>query len=249
MRALWISGSGLAAEETKIDLIANNMSNVNTNGYKFQDAYTKELEQVTDNGVTSKVSPSGISVQSIDRDFSQGELESTGNTLDLAIQGEGFLEVSMPDQTIGYTRSGSLGVDANGTIVTKSGYKVYPEMTVPQNTTSLTISSGGDVSATLSDGSIKVLGSIELAKFVNSNGLETLGDGIYKSTSASGEPVLDSPGKQGLGTIMQGYQEKSNVNLINEMVKMMLTQKSYEMNAKVMQTTDSMMSIANGIKR
>jgi flagellar basal-body rod protein FlgG len=249
MRAMYISASGLSAEEKKIDLIANNMSNVNTTGYKFQNAYSEEMSQITDDGQNSLLTPAGTNITSINRDFTQGNLVSTGTPLDLAVQGDGFFEVTMPDETIGYTRAGTLGVDANGTLVTKSGYKVYPEITIPDGTTGVTVAANGQVNATMSDGSVKVLGSIELAKFLNTGGLTSTSDGIYQATVASGEPIVDAPGKQGLGTIQQGFQESSNVNLINEMVKMMLTQKSYEMNAKVLQTTDTMMSLANGIKR
>jgi flagellar basal-body rod protein FlgG len=249
MRALWISGSGLAAEEQKIDLVANNISNVNTTGYKFQDAFAEEMAQINDSGDTSAATPAGVSVADTGRNFSQGDLTASSGSLDVAIQGSGFMEVTMPDDSIGYTRSGALGVDANGTIVTKNGYKLYPEITIPDDSTAVSISTSGQVSSTMSDGSVKVLGSIELAKFVNPGGLKSAGDGIYQSTVNSGEPVIDSPGKQGLGTIQQGYLEGSNVSLVNEMSKMMITQRSYEMNAKVVQTTDQMMSIANGIKR
>jgi flagellar basal-body rod protein FlgG len=193
--------------------------------------------------------PAGTEITSVSRNFKAGNLVSTGNALDLAIQGDGFFQVTLPDESIGYTRAGSLTVDATGSLVTKDGNKVYPDITIPQDAASLSVSANGIISATKADGTVEDLGALELGKFTNPDGLETIGSGVYKTTPASGDPVIDSPGKQGIGTIQQGYTESSNVDMVSEMVKMMMTQKSYEINAKVMQTTDTMMGIANGIKR
>jgi flagellar basal-body rod protein FlgG len=249
MRALWISGSGMAAEEQKLDLIANNMANLNTVGFKFQDAYVQEMSQVDDDGRNVQVNPAGTTVSSITRNFTQGNIQSTGNSLDVAINGDGFFEVTMPDETTGYTRSGQFSLDANGTLVTANGNKVYPEVTVSSDTSSVAINANGQITATKNDGTTQVIGSLELAKFINPGGLTDDGQGVFKPSANSGDPVVDSPGKQGLGTLQQGYTEGSNVDLASEMLKMMLTQRSYEMNTKVLQTTDQMMSLANGIKR
>jgi flagellar basal-body rod protein FlgG len=239
----------MAAEEQKLDLIANNMANMNTVGYKFQDAFVQEMSQVDDDGKNVQVNPAGTYVSSISRNFSQGTVTSTGNSLDVAINGDGFFEVTMPDETTGYTRSGQFSVDANGSLVTKDGNKLYPDVTISSDTTSLTIAANGQITATKNDGSTQVIGSLELAKFINPGGLTSDGSGIYKPSANSGDPIVDAPGKQGLGTLQQGYTEGSNVDLSSEMLKMMLTQRSYEMNTKVLQTTDQMMSLANGIKR
>jgi flagellar basal-body rod protein FlgG len=249
MRALWISGSGLEADEKRMELIANNMANINTTGYKFQVAFGEELSQIQDDGRNTSYLPAGTKVSFIGRDFTQGQLESTGRPLDIAINGDGFIEVLLPDESIAYTRSGELTIDANGSIVTKNGYKIFPEITVPQGAVQIAISANGEIIAKLSNGRLQSVGTLELAKFVNPNGLKNIGSGMYVATEASGEPIVDAPGKQGIGTLMQGFLEKSNVSLVNEMIKMMLTQKSYEINAKVLQTTDQMMGIANGIKR
>jgi flagellar basal-body rod protein FlgG len=239
----------MAAEEQKLDLIANNMANMNTVGYKFQDAFVQEMSQVDDDGKNVQINPAGSYVASTSRNFTQGAIASTGNSLDVAINGDGFFEVTLPDDTTGYTRGGQFSVDANGSLVTKDGNKVYPDVTVPPDTTSITINTSGQISALKNDGTTQVLGSFELAKFINPGGLTDEGGGIFKPNANSGDPVVDAPGNQGIGTLQQGYTEGSNVDLSTEMLKMMLTQRSYEMNTKVLQTTDQMMSLANGIKR
>lgn len=249
MRALWISGTGLEVDQKRIELIANNLANINTTGYKFQEAVCEELSQITYDGQNTSYLPAGTQISFIGRDFTMGQLESTGKPLDIAINGDGFIEVLLPDESIAYTRAGEFTIDANGSIVTKNGYKIFPEITVPQNAVDISISTNGEIKVKLSNGQLQSIGTIELARFINPNGLKNIGNGLYVATEASGEPIVDTPGKNGLGTLLHGFLERSNVSLINEMIKMMLTQKSYEINAKVLQTTDQMMSIANGIKR
>jgi flagellar basal-body rod protein FlgG len=245
---MWISNAGMAADEKQLDIIANNMANMNTPGFKFSDAYTQELNMPSVTDATSPV-PSGTYVSSTDRNYTQGEITTTGNPLDLAVQGNGFFQVVMPDDSIAYTRSGNFGVDANGQIVTKTGEKFYPQITVPENTASISVSSTGVIAATMLDGTIQNLGQIELANFNNPRGLESAGDGLFKTSANSGDPIVAAAGTGSNGQIMQGSLENSNVDLANEMIKMMMSQKSYELNAKVMQTADQMMTIANGIKR
>lgn len=248
MNSMWISGGGMAAEEKRLDIIANNMANMNTTGFKFQDAYTQELNQPSADNISS-VSPAGTYVNSTDRNFNQGGIVSTGNALDLALSGDGFFQVVMQDDSIQYTRAGNFGVDANGQVVTKNGNKFYPDIVIPDDATNIAISAQGVITATLKSGATNTLGQIELAKFNNPKGLESTGSGMYKANAASGDAVITTAGSNGTGTVMQGSLENSNVDLANEMIKLMMSQKSYELNAKVMQTADQMMSIANGIKR
>ncbi len=249
MKSFWIASTGLNVQEKKLDLIANNLANINTSGYKFEDAIVEEINSLIDNDNVIKRIGDGTNIVAINKNFSQGLMESTGLPFDIAINGDGFFEVLLPDDSIGYVRSGEFTIDANGQLVTESGYKLYPEIFIPENTVAVSISDNGLISVRLDDGSVKDIGTIELAKFINPNGLKSVGTGIYIKTENSGEPIVDAPGKQGIGTLMQGFIERSNVNMANEMIKMMITQKSYEINARVIQTADQMMSIANNIKR
>ena len=249
MNSMWISGGGMAAEEKRLDIIANNMANMNTTGFKFTDAYTQELNQPSVAGSVAGTTPSGTIVSGMERNYTQGGLTTTGNQLDMALDGDGFFQVVMQDDSIGYTRGGDFGVDANGSICTKSGAKVFPEMSIPDGATNVAISPTGVVVATLQSGTFQTLGQIELARFANPKGLESAGNGVFKASAASGDPMVNAAGTDGSAKIQQGFLENSNVDLANEMIKMMMSQKSYELNAKVMQTADQMMSIANGIKR
>lgn len=245
MRALWISFTGLKTNETVMDLISNNLANINTNGYKFQDAFIEELMAMKNSDLYSN----GVEIKEINRNFKQGDLISTQQPLDLAIDGDGFFKVVLPDDSIGYVRNGQFNIDANGNMVTKNGYKIYPEIVIPEDTKAIFINEHGEIYIKNSQNEIKNIGEIELAKFLNNNGLKAIGNGIFLETEASGEAIIDTPGKNGLGMIKQGFLEKSNVELSSELVKLLMIQKSYEINAKVIQTTDSMLSIANSIKR
>ncbi len=247
MKALWISNTGLNAEQTRIDLIANNMANINTVGFKFQDAFSQEI--LNGDAAEGGLMPSGVSVRATQRNFSSGQLNFTGNSMDLAIKGDGFFQVSMADDSIAYTKAGDLAVDAEGYIATKNGERLYPNIQLPDNTVQVNVSNTGAVTALRSDGTQVAVGQIELARFINPNGLEAMGNGLYKPTPASGAAIVDVPGSQGLGNVMQGFLEGSNVELANEMIKMIMTQRAYELNARVIQAADQMMGIANGIKR
>jgi flagellar basal-body rod protein FlgG len=255
--ALWIAKTGLDAQQTNMSVISNNLSNVNTTGYKrdravFNDLIYQNIRQVGAQSSENTELPSGlmvgtgVRVVATQKEHSQGNIVQTGNSLDVAIQGKGYFQVLHPDGNIVYTRDGTFSLTADGNIVTPNGYELQPAMTVPTNATSLTIGSDGVVSALVSGNSTPTqIGQIELAYFVNPQGLEPIGDNLYRETNASGGVNTAIPGTDSTGTLIQSALESSNVNVVEELVNMIETQRAYEMNSKAISTTDEMLSYVN----
>lgn len=253
MRSLWISKTGLDAQQTKMDVITNNLANVNTNGFKrsnavFEDLLYQTLRQPGAQSSQQSVVPTGLQigtgsrVTATTRVHAQGNLNKTDNNLDVAVNGNGFFQITLPDGTTGYTRDGAFSVDANGQMVNANGYAVSPAITVPANTVSLTIAQDGTVSAQQSGSVSPVqIGALQLASFVNPAGLESKGGNIYVETAASGTASVNTPGTNGLGILNQGYLETSNVNVVEELVNMIQTQRAYELNSRAVQTSDQML--------
>ncbi len=253
IRSLWIAKTGLDAQQMKMDVISNNLANVNTNGFKrsnavFEDLLYQTLRQPGAQSSQQSTIPTGLQIGTgvrpvaTTRVHAQGNLNKTENSLDLAINGNGFFQVTQPDGTTAYSRDGSFHVDANGQLVTSDGYAVSPSITIPANTLSITIGQDGTVSVTQQGNSSPVqVGSLQLASFVNPAGLESKGSNLYVETAASGSASVNTPGTNGLGTINQGYLETSNVNVVEEMVNMIQTQRAYELNSKAIQASDQML--------
>ena len=254
MNSLYTAATGMAAMQMNVDTIANNLANVNTNAFKagrmsFQDLL---YQQVGDRNaarhgaqVGMGVSPAGTQIA-----FSQGDLHESDNPLDVAIEGEGFLQITMPDGSIGYTRDGSLQIDANGQLVTRSGYQLEPIIGIPIETdpASLKIGTDGLITGTVA-GQTEVLGQLEIARFANPSGLAALGSNVFAATVNSGESSLSLPGSNSAGTIRQGMLEGSNVTVMTEMVDMINAQRAFESVSKVISTSDEMLSIANQMRR
>ncbi|MBT3012601.1 MAG: flagellar basal-body rod protein FlgG [Candidatus Thiodiazotropha sp. (ex Lucina aurantia)] len=255
--ALWIAKTGLDAQQTNMAVISNNLSNVNTTGYKrdravFNDLIYQNLRQVGAQSSENTELPSGlmvgtgVRVVATQKEHSQGNIVQTGNSLDVAIQGKGYFQVLHPDGNIVYTRDGTFSLTADGNIVTPNGYELQPAMTVPSNAISLTIGSDGVVSTLVSGNNTPTqIGQIELAYFVNPQGLEPIGDNLYRETNASGGVNTAIPGTDSTGTLIQAALESSNVNVVEELVNMIETQRAYEMNSKAISTTDEMLSYVN----
>ncbi|MDI3509742.1 flagellar basal-body rod protein FlgG [Hydrogenophaga bisanensis] len=253
INSLWISKTGMQAQQTQLDVISNNMANVSTNGFKrasavFEDLMYQNLRQVGAAADEQNQLPTGLQLGlgvrtvATSRQFTQGSLQQSGNQLDIAVNGTGFLQVTMPDGTTGYTRDGSLQVDSQGRLVTSGGLPIAGDITVPAEAQNVTISADGIVSAKLpGNPDPQQIGNIELASFINPAGLEPLGQNMYAETVASGAPNNGAPGTGGLGKLMQGYVETSNVNVVQELVTMIQTQRAYEMNSKAIQTSDQML--------
>jgi flagellar basal-body rod protein FlgG len=253
MRSLWIAKSGMDAQQTQLDVISNNLANVSTNGFKgsravFEDLLYQNLRQSGAQSSQTTTVPTGLQVGTgvrpvaTSRIFTQGSLQQTGNNLDVAINGQGFLQVQMPDGTVGYTRDGSLQRDANGVVVTSNGYPLQPSITIPPNAQTITIGTDGTVGVTLpGSAAVQNLGNIQLANFVNPAGLQSQGQNLYTETAASGTPQVSTPGTNGTGVLNQGYVEASNVNVVEEMVSMIQTQRAYEINSKAITTSDQML--------
>ena len=253
INSLWISKTGMEAQQTQLDVISHNLANVSTTGFKratavFEDLMYQNLRQVGANSTEQSQLPTGLQLGlgvrtvATSRSFTQGSMQQTNNQLDLAIKGNGFFQVTQPDGTIGYTRDGSFQVDAQGRLVTSSGLPVANGITVPTGATNVSIATDGTVSATVSGQSTpQTIGTLALANFVNPAGLEPKGDNLYAETAASGQPNGGTAGTNGLGTVMQGFLETSNVNVVQELVSMIQTQRAYEMNSKAIQTSDQML--------
>ncbi|AMO98837.1 flagellar basal-body rod protein FlgG [Collimonas sp. NPDC087041] len=253
MRSLSIAKSGLDAQQQQLDVISNNLANVSTTGFKrsravFEDLMYQNLRQV--GGQTSDQTnlPSGLQIGTgtrmvaTERIHTQGNPTKTDNTKDIAINGDGFFQVQMPDGTTAYTRDGSFQSDSTGQLVTASGYPVQPAITIPQNATSMTVAKDGTVSVTQAGSTASVqVGQIQLATFLNSTGLQSNGENLYTETNASGTANQTTPGQNGAGTLSQGYVESSNVNVVEELVNMIQTQRSYEINSKAVTTSDQML--------
>ena len=261
IRALYTAASGMNAQQANIDNVAHNLANVNTTGFKKSRVEFEDLvyQQTTAPGAptsTTGTSPTGLEmglgtrVVATARDFSAGNLRSTSGPLDLAIQGDGFFQVSLPNGTTAYTRSGTFQRDAQGLIVTADGYPVEPQITIPPNATSITISKDGIVSAAIPGQSAsQELGTMELATFQNPAGLSALGGNLFAVTTASGDAQTGVPGSDSRGTIQQGFVEDSNVSVVEEMVNMILGQRAYEANSKVVRAADEMLQDVNNLVR
>ncbi len=260
MGALWSAKTGMNAQQFQMDTISNNLSNVDTNGFKavrndFEDLLYTNRKYAGAPVAGGTNTPTGIyvghgtKVADTYRIFTEGNLQKTQGPLDMAITSDGFFEVQLPDGRTGYTRDGSFKKTGTGLLVNAEGYQLIPAITIPQDATSITITPDGIVSAQMQDGTVQQLGQITLARFVNPAGLEAKGNNIYVATPASGDPIEGVPGQQGFGSIYQGYLEKSNVDIVNEMVNMILAQRIYDFNSKTIQSSDEMLRTAGTLKR
>ena len=253
INSLWISKTGMEAQQTQLDVIAHNLANVSTTGYKrasavFEDLMYQNLRQVgaatTDQSQLPTGLHLGLGVRTVatSRSFAQGTVQQTTNPLDVAIQGSGFFQITMPDGTTQYTRDGSFQVDNQGRLVTASGLPVASGVTVPANAKNVTIGSNGTVTASIPGQTApQAIGSISMASFLNPAGLEPQGQNLFAESPASGQPSTGAPGANGLGTLSQGFLETSNVNVVQELITMIQTQRAYEMNSKAIQTSDQML--------
>lgn len=254
MRAMTTAGTGMIAQQINLDTISNNLANVNTTGYKHQRAEFQDLVYQTFKGSTASSGAVqvglGSALAATGSDFSEGAMQNTGNPLDMAIVGSGFFQVQKPDGSLAYTRDGSFKQDANGLLVTSDGYPLEPPVTVPTNALSISIANDGTVSATLpGQNDPETITSIQLAVFPNPAGLTRVGQNLYVAGGASGSPTIATPGQTGAGQINAGFLEGSNVQVVEEMVKMIMAQRAYEINSKAIQTSDDMLSTINNLKR
>jgi flagellar basal-body rod protein FlgG len=253
MRSLWIAKTGLEAQQTQMDVISNNLANVGTNGFKrsravFEDLMYQTIRQPGASTSEQSQLPSGLQLGTgvkpvaTERIHMQGNLKQTSNPTDLAIQGQGFLQVQMPDGSTAYTRDGTLQVDSQGRLVTSSGFPLNPPVTIPPNATSVAIGRDGTVSITQTGSSTSTqIGSIQLATFSNPTGLLSAGENLFAETNASGQAQTATPGTNGAGTLAQGYVETSNVSVVEELVNMIQAQRAYEINSKAIQASDQML--------
>ncbi len=251
--AMWISKTGVQAQDAKLQAIANNLANVNTVGYKrdrvlFEDLFYQIERQPGARADDGTAAPTGVQLGNgtrmigTQKVFTNGNLQTTGQALDVAIIGNGFLQVQGPDNRPAYTRAGQLQVNADGRLVTAKGQPLQPEITIPSNATGVTISDNGTITATIAGSATPTeLGQLRLTSFVNPPGLLALGDNLYQETVASGTPTEGVPGENGLGTLKQGSLEGSNVQVVEEMVDMIAAQRTYEMNTKVLSAADNML--------
>ncbi len=261
MRGLYTAATGMNAQQTNIDMISNNLSNVNTTGFKksrvnFQDLMYQQTRQPgTPNAQGAEIPVGteighGTKLAATQKLFTPGSPQSTDNPLDLIIEGEGFFEVLKPDGSIAYTRDGSFRQDSDGRLVTADGHPLQPEIFVPENATSVSITSDGTVSAQIAgEPEPNQLGQIELVNFSNPAGLNSTGRNLYTESVSSGQPMMGVPGEGGFGTISQGYLEMSNVKVVEEMVNMITAQRAYETNSRTIQAADDMLNTANQLKR
>ena len=253
INSLWISKTGMEAQQMQLDIISNNLANVSTNGFKkshaiFEDLMYQNLRQAGSNTSEQSTLPTGLQVGlgvrtvATSRNFTQGNLQQTSNNLDVAIQGNGFFQLTMPDGTIGYTRDGAFQIDSQGRMVNSSGLPLASSITVPANATNVAVAADGTVTATIpGTTALQTIGTITLASFINPAGLDPKGQNIYAETAASGQPTVGAANANGLGSLMQGFVETSNVNVVQELVTMIQTQRAYEMNSKAIQTSDQML--------
>jgi flagellar basal-body rod protein FlgG len=255
--SLWVAKTGLDAQQTRMNVISNNLANVNTTGFKrdravFEDLLYQNIRQAGgQTGADTQAATgfqlgTGVRVLATEKIVAQGNMQTTENSLDIAIAGDGYFQIAQPDGTIAYTRDGNFNLDNAGQIVTSTGRLLQPAITVPANASSLTIGQDGTVSVELqAGGGAQVLGQIQLARFVNSSGLQAMGQNLMKETPASGPPQVGNAGADGIGILMQGALEASNVNVVEEMVSMIETQRAYEINSKAISTVDGMLQYLN----
>ena len=261
IRGLYTAAAGMTAQQQNIDVISNNIANVNTNGFKqdraeFQDLmyqslnYTAGATSATTNNPTGIDTGLGVRVSGIQKNFLQGNLKETGNTYDLAIQGNGFFQITTPAGETAYSRNGGFKLDSDGAIVDGQGFKLEPEIVIPSELIKISVAQDGTVTGQdATTGDITTLGQITLVNFINPAGLAPQGDSLYLATETSGDAITGTPGLEGIGTIRQGMIEGSNVQLVTEMVNLITAQRGYEANSKSINTTDSMLQTVNALKR
>lgn len=260
-KSLWIASTGMEAQQLYVDVIANNLANVNTVGYKknrvdFEDLLYENLKNPGTSTSSSTMVPTGIQIGhgvrpvATQKQFSMGNLQQTGNRLDIAIQGDGFFQIVRPDGQTAYTRDGTFKLDSEGNLVNSNGYLIDPSISITAETTDISISADGIVSILESGSSSPVeIGNIELARFVNPAGLQALGDNLFIQTDASGDPLTGVPGEAAMGSLAQGFLEMSNVSVVEEMVSMIVAQRAYEINSKSIKTADEMLQLATNLRR
>jgi flagellar basal-body rod protein FlgG len=260
MKALQIAATGMKAQELNVEVISNNVANLRTTGFKkqradFQDLLYQNLRRMgTESSTSGTIVPTGVQVGSgvktaaTARIMTQGSLEDTGKALDIAIRGEGFFQIQMPDGTTAYTRDGSFERDADGTLVTIDGYTVEPGIDIPSDSRDVTIAADGTVQAVDGTGATINLGQIELARFVNKSGLEAIGDNLFLETEASGAAQTDAPGNNSYGTLQQRFLEMANVDAVTEIADLISAQRAYEMNSRVIKAADEMYSTTSNLR-
>ncbi len=260
INALWTASSGMQSQQTNMDVIANNLANVNSSGFKksradFQDILY-QTTKAAGTGADGGEVPTGIQVglgsrvAAVQKVFTTGDFQQTGNELDLGIEGSGFFQVTTPDGSEAYTRAGSMKKDSTGRIVTSDGYPLFPEIVIPENSTAISIGTDGTVDVVLDgESSPTTVGNLELVRFSNPSGLKNLGRSLYAETPTTGAPVTGTPGEEGFGAISQGFLEGSNVNIMEEMVNMIAGQRAYEVNSKAIRTADEMLKTTSQLVR
>ena len=253
IRSLWIAKTGMEAQQTALDAISHNLANTATNGYKrghavFEDLMYQNLRQAGANNAEQAALPTGLQVGlgvrpvAMARNFSQGNLQQTGSNLDMAVRGHGFFQIQLPDGSTGYSRDGAFQLNSQGQIVTNGGYLVQPGITIPAQAQSITVGNDGAVSVTLPGQTApQQVGQIQLAGFINPGGLDPKGENLFAESASSGAPAAGAPGANGLGQLTQGAVETSNVNVVEELVTMIQTQRAYEINSKAVKTSDEML--------
>ena len=261
IRALWTAASGMQSQQKNLDVVANNLANVNTAGFKksradFQDLMYQNLKTSGAPSTNATQVPTGIQIglgsrlAAVTKIFTPGDFTQTGNELDMAIEGDGFYQVQLPDGGTGYSRSGSFKKDSTGRVVTSDGYPLLPAISIPSNATKVNIGNDGTVSVMQAGQNTPTqVGNIQLASFSNPSGLSAQGKNLFLPTDASGAATTGTPGQTGLGTIAQGFLEMSNVSVMEEMVSMIVGQRAYEINSKAVQASDEMLQTANNLKR
>ena len=254
IRSLWIAKTGLDAQQTQLDTISHNLANVSTNGYKrtsavFEDLLYQNLRQAGSQSTQQSTLPTGLQVGTgtrvvaTSRNFAQGNLQKTENALDLAINGNGFFQIQMPDGTTAFTRDGAFRVDAQGQLVTNNGYAVAPGITIPADALKVSVGADGTVTVQQPGNAASTqVGQIQVANFINPAGLDPRGQNLFAETAASGNPQLGTPGTNAAGVLSQGFVETCNVNVVEELVGMISTQRAYEINSKAIQTSDQMLA-------
>jgi flagellar basal-body rod protein FlgG len=251
-RAMWTAAAGMAVQQTNLDVIANNLANVNTTGFKksraeFQDLLYQTLNAPGTASSASTTLPAGVQIglgsrtAAVKRMFQQGQFKPTENPLDLVVQGDGFFKVTRPDGTLAYTRDGAFTTNESGNLVSNEGYLVDPPIVVPSDAKGITVAKDGTVSVRLADDTISQVGNIELAHFMNPAGLQSLGGNLYAPSQASGDPILGTPGTEGLGEVGQYFLETSNVQIVTELVDMITAQRAYELNSRAVRASDEML--------
>jgi flagellar basal-body rod protein FlgG len=261
IRSLWTSATGMQAQALNLDVISNNLANVNTTGFKksraeFQDLLYENLRPAGTSSSQDTQVPTGIQLghgtrpSTVLKIFSQGDMQNTKNELDLAIEGDGFFQIIMPNGETGFTRDGAFKLDSSGRVVNSDGFVLEPEITIPTDSVTISVGMDGTVSVLQAGESVpSEIGTIELARFVNPSGLVSIGKNLFITSEASGDEIVGTAGEDGLGTLAQGFLEMSNVSVVDEMVNMITAQRAYETSSKVIQAADDMLQIASNVKR